>query len=140
MAGIEETIEVDVSTSEAYAQWSRFDEYNQFVENVEQVQRQGDMLHWVAKIGPSTSEWDARIIADEPGRRLAWVAPEGPIDTDIRFEALSPNRTRVIFRERMHDSFLASALAATGLGDRRARNDLERYKRRVETAMEAVQS
>ena len=132
MAGIEETIEVDVSVERAYEQWSRFDEYPRFVENVERVSRSGDTLHWVAKVGPATREWDAQIVAEVPGARIAWVAPEGPIDTDIRFESLGPQRTRVLFRERMHDSALASTLAATGSADRRARADLARFKQLVE--------
>ena len=132
MTGIEETIEVATSAEQAYERWSRFDEYPSFVENVERVTRSGDTLRWVGKFGPATREWVSQIVADVPGERIAWVAPEGPIDTDIRFEPLGPERTRVIFRERMHDSALASALAATGLADRRARADLGRFKQLVE--------
>jgi len=132
MAGIEETIEVDVPAARAYEQWARFEEYPRFVKNVERVTRSGDRLHWVAKVGPTTREWDAHIVADVAGKQLAWVAPEGPIDTTIRFEPLGPQRTRVVFREVLHDSAVASVLAATGLGDRRARDDLDRFKKLVE--------
>ena len=133
MGGIECSIEVDVPAEQAYEQWAEFHTYDRFVENVERVARTGDSLHWVVRVGPVTREWDAHVVADERGKRIAWVAPEGPIDTDIRFEPLGPDRTRVVFRERMHDSALATALAASGLGDRRARADLARFKEIVES-------
>lgn len=132
MAGIELTIEVDVPTQAAYALWADFEGQPRFVENAERVTRDGDRLHWVAKAGPSTREWDAVVVAEEPGRRLAWRAPDGPIDTEILFEPLDGGRTRVTFRETMHDSLGAQALAATGIADRRARADLERYKELAE--------
>ena len=132
MPGLRETIDVDVSPERAYALWAAFDRFPEFVGNVERVERHGDRLHWVATAGPATNEWDAHIVAEEPGRRLAWQAPEGPIDTDITFEALGPDATRVTFSEEMHDSLPAQAAAAVGLADRRARADLERYKELVE--------
>jgi hypothetical protein len=104
MAGIEETIDVDASPERAYAVWADFACYPDFVKGVERVERHGDRLHWVAGSRLKTSEWDAHITAEEPGRRIAWRAPEGPIDTEITFEALPDGGTRVLFREHMHDS------------------------------------
>lgn len=98
----------------------------------ERVERDGDRLHWVAKGGPKTNEWDALITAEEPGRRLAWKAPDGPIDTEITFAALPEGGTRVVFTEHMHDSLPAQVAAASGYGGRRAQNDLARYKEIVE--------
>ncbi|HYF28676.1 MAG TPA: SRPBCC family protein [Baekduia sp.] len=132
MSGLEETIDVDAPARRAYDLWAAFERFGEFVQGVERVQRDGARLHWIAKVGPVTREWDARIVAEEPGRRLAWEAPDGPIDTDITFEALGPARTRVVFRERMHDSLPAQAGAASGYGGRRAREDLERYKALLE--------
>jgi uncharacterized membrane protein len=132
MSGLEETVEGSVPALVEYEQWTRFDEYPEVVENVVRVSRQGEALHWEMEIAGLTKEWTSRIGAEEPGRRLAWVAPDGPIDTDIRFEPITESTTRVRFTERMHDSTLAQLGAATGIADRRARADLGRYRERVE--------
>lgn len=133
MAGIEEVIEVDAPPERAYALWADFSRFKDFVSGVEAVTREGDRLHWTAKVGPSKNEWDAVLVAEEPGRRIAWRAPEGPIDTDISFEELAPGRTRVTFRERMHDSLAAQVAASTPVAGRVARHDLEKYKELVES-------
>jgi uncharacterized membrane protein len=132
MSGIEEVIEVEAPAARAYALWADFGRFSEFVDNVESVERTGDRLHWTAKVGPKTNEWDAEIVAEEPGRRIAWKAPDGPIDTDITFEEKTPGTTTVTFREHMHDSLAAQAAAMTPFADRQARKDLERYKALVE--------
>ena len=132
MSDIHETVEVEASARRAYDVWADFGRFPEFVKGVERVERRGDILHWVVKTGPRTSEWDAEIVAEEPGRRLAWRAPDGPIDTDIRFEELGPDRARVTFTEQMHDSIAVELAAKTPFADRRARQDLERYKEVVE--------
>ncbi len=132
MSDFEETVDVEVAPEVAYAVWADFAGYSRFVGGVESVQRTGDKLHWVVKVGPKGSEWDADIVVEEPGRRLAWKAPDGPIDTDIRFEPLPGGGTHVIFREHMHDSLVAQATAATPIANRQAAKDLQRYKDLVE--------
>lgn len=98
------------------------------------MERHGDTLHWVASGLRGTNEWDARITVEESGRRIAWQAPEGPIDTDIAFEPLPGGGTRVRFTEHMHDSIAALAAAASGYGGHRAQQDLERFKALVEAS------
>ena len=132
MSGIEETIDVDASPDAAYAVWADFGGFHRFVKNVERVEEHGDRIHWVVKTGPRTQEWDATVVAREPGRRIAWAAPDGPIDTEITFAPREGGGTHVVFREHMHDSLPAKLAAMSGLGASRARDDLERYRAVVE--------
>jgi uncharacterized membrane protein len=132
MSGIEETIDVRATPEVAYALWADFARYGEFVKGVERVERHGDRLHWVARSAGRTTEWDAVIVAEEPGHRLAWQAPDGPIDTEIIFAPADGEGTHVVFREQMHDSLPAQAAAATGYAGRRAQADLERFKELVE--------
>jgi hypothetical protein len=71
---------------------------------------------------------------EEPPKRLSWVAAEGLIDTDLRFEPLGPTWARVCFNERIHHTILLQAATMLGLSARRARADLQRFKELVETA------
>ena len=133
MAGIDVSIEVEGNARNAYDAWANFRNLPAFVKNAQEVVREGDVLHWTGRVGRTTTSWDARITHEEPGRRLAWVAPDGPIDTDITFEELDgSNRTLVRFSERMHHSRTAQLTAALGLGAFRARGDLLRFKALVE--------
>lgn len=59
---------------------------------------------------------------------MAWRAPDGPIDTDISFEDLGGGKTRVVFKEHMHDSVPAQLAAALGPAGSRAKDDLQRFK------------
>lgn len=67
-------ITVNRSPEECYAFWRDAGRFPQFMRHVEAVQVLDDMRsHWRAA-GPAgtTVEWDAEIIADQPGRLLAW--------------------------------------------------------------------
>jgi uncharacterized membrane protein len=69
MARVEKTIEVNVPVRTAYNQWTQFEDFPHFMEGVEEVQQIDDKhLHWKARIGGMTREWDARSRAG-PGRR-----------------------------------------------------------------------
>jgi uncharacterized membrane protein len=42
------------------------------MEGVEEVKQLDDtLLHWAATVAGKKAEWDAKIIAQEPGRRIA---------------------------------------------------------------------
>lgn len=132
MQRIDETIDVHVPVTTAYEQWARFEDYPLFVEGVVEVRREGDRLLWVAEVAARRQAWEARIVVEAPPKRLSWVAAEGPIDTDLRFEPLGPVWTRVHFHERIHDTVLLEAATLLGLSARRARSDLRRFKELVE--------
>jgi Polyketide cyclase / dehydrase and lipid transport len=60
METIERSIDLNVPVHRAYQQWSRFEEFPQFMEGVEEVRRlDAQRLHWVANIGGTRKEWDA---------------------------------------------------------------------------------
>ncbi len=67
MAEVDETIELDVPVSTAYNQWTQFEEFPQFMDNVESVRQVDDThLHWVAEIGGKRHEWDAELTYQDP--------------------------------------------------------------------------
>jgi uncharacterized membrane protein len=63
MQTIEKTIEVDRPVSAVYDQWSRFQDFPQFMKGIKEVRKIDDTyLRWVAEIGGRVKRWDAQIV------------------------------------------------------------------------------
>jgi uncharacterized membrane protein len=136
MASIQKPIDVDVPVRTAYNQWTQFEEFPRFMEGVEDVRQLDDRrLHWRAKIGGKTEEWDAVITEQIPDERVAWRNTTGA-DTAgvVTFHHLSPNTTRVMLQlEYDPQGLVENAGSALGLVERRVEGDLKRFKEFVES-------
>jgi uncharacterized membrane protein len=133
---IDESIEANVPVSLAYNQWTQFEDFPLFMEGVEHVQQLDDSrLHWVAKIGGKTAEWDAKILEQHPDRQISWISEDGKKTRGtVTFEPRGEGKTLV----RLSMSYQAEGSieqlgSAAGLDTRRVRGDLERFKELVET-------
>lgn len=76
-----------------YELWRDIESAPHWQEQLKQVIRTGDKTsHWVMYRGDKTIEWDAELLADEPGKRLAWRSTGGDVDTagEVVFEP-APN-------------------------------------------------
>jgi ribosome-associated toxin RatA of RatAB toxin-antitoxin module len=94
---IEKTIVVNVPVSTAYNQWTQFEEFPRFMGGVERVtQLTKDRLEWVAEIDGVRRQWTARILIQEPDRKVAWAAIEGATNAGaVTFEDAGTDHTRV---------------------------------------------
>jgi len=133
---IDESIEANVPVSLAYNQWTQFEDFPLFMEGVEHVQQLDDIrLHWVAKIGGKTAEWDAKILEQHPDRQISWISEDGKKTRGtVTFEPRGEGKTLV----RLSMSYQAEGSieqlgSAAGLDTRRVRGDLERFKELVES-------
>jgi uncharacterized membrane protein len=106
------------------------------MEGVEHVQQLDDTrLHWVANVGGSKAEWDAKILEQHPDRQISWISEDGKKTRGtVTFEPLGHDKTRV----RVSMSYQAEGAAeqvgsAAGLDARRVRADLERFTELVES-------
>jgi uncharacterized membrane protein len=64
-----------------YALWRDIERIPQWQEEVVQViSKTHKVSHWVMRSGDKDVEWDAEILADEPGRRIAWRSVDGDVD------------------------------------------------------------
>ena len=97
---VEDSIEVDVPVSTAYNQWTQFEDFPNFMQDVLEVRQVDDThLHWRARIAGKEEEWDAEITNQIPDRRIAWRSTSGPANSGaVSFESLGANRTRVTLR------------------------------------------
>ena len=135
MSIIEKSIEVNVPEYTAYAQWTHFEEFSQFMEGVKEVKRLGPKrLHWKAEIAGQDKEWDAEITEETADQRLAWMSQGGDIKGwVVTFHRLSDARTKVMLQlEYDLQGFAGDAGEALGIVSQRVQGDLERFKTFIE--------
>jgi uncharacterized membrane protein len=133
---IEHEIEIDVPLSTAYNQWTQFEEFPKFMEGIQEVTQLDDtLLHWAASVAGKRAEWDAKIVAQEPDRRIVWESVDGKNTRGaVTFAEAGPGRTRIRLKMSYTPEGVAEKVgSAAGLDDRRVRGDLERFRKLIET-------
>jgi uncharacterized membrane protein len=136
MSEVKESIEVNVPVSTAYNQWTQFEEFPKFAENVESVTQLDDThLRWIAEIGGKREEWKAEITQQVPDEIIAWRSLEGRENSgSVRFEPLGPDRTKVdITLTWEPEGFVEAAADKIGVSDRAVKVDLEQFKDLIES-------
>lgn len=100
ISSVEESIEVNVPVSTAYNQWTQFEDFPKFMDNVEEVRQLDDRhLHWRAKVAGKEKEWDSEITEQNPDKCIAWRSVGGPLNGGvIKFDKISDNVTRIVLR------------------------------------------
>src|SRR4026207_2309967 len=75
MSIIEKSIEVNVPEYTAYAQWTKFWEFPQFMEGVKEVTRlDAKRFHWKAEVAGQEKEWETEITEQVADQSLAWTS------------------------------------------------------------------
>jgi uncharacterized membrane protein len=136
MANIEKSIDVEVPVRTAYNQWTQFEDFPLFMEGVQRVDQLSDTrLHWVADIGGTRKEWDARITEQTPDDRVAWTSETGARNAGVvTFHKLSPEKTRIMLQmDYEPDDAVETIGDALGFVSRRVTSDLERFKEFIES-------
>lgn len=96
-SSVTEWIEVAVPVSTAYNQWTQFEEFPQFMDNVHEVRQLDDRrLLWRADVGGRQQEWEAEITEQVPDMRIAWRSITGAHNAGVvSFHHISDTTTRV---------------------------------------------
>lgn len=134
-SAIDKSIDVDVDRTTAYDQWTQFEDFPYFMNNVENVNQVDDVtLHWKGKIAGVEREWTAKITEQEPDERIAWRAEGEVVHAGrVTFESLDVNRTRVNLRlEFEPEDWREKAADALNITGRSVQGDLERFKEFIE--------
>lgn len=78
MEHIEKIINVAVSASRAYNQWTQFEDWPQFMDGVEEVKQLSDTrLYWRIKVADKEAEFETTITDQIPDYRIAWHSTTG---------------------------------------------------------------
>lgn len=104
---------VQADARELYSMWRNVESAPAWQEQIAQVIVTGKRTsHWVMKTGDKTMEWDSEILADEPGKRIAWRSIGGESDNagEVIFEEAPGGRgTMVIVLQEFRMGKLTSA-------------------------------
>jgi uncharacterized membrane protein len=136
MAQVREDLEVAVPVSTAYNQWTQFEEFPTFMENVESVRQIDDThLRWVAEIGGKKHEWTAEIVRQEPDQVVAWRSIDGKgTSGEVKFEPIESDRTRVeVTMTWEPEGMLESLGEKVGVDTLGVKRDLENFKKIIES-------
>jgi uncharacterized membrane protein len=135
MAEVKESVEVNVPVSTAYNQWTQFEEFPSFMENVESVTQLDDThLRWIADVGGKRQEWRAEITQQVPDEIIAWRSLEGLENAgSVRFESLGADRTKIEASLTWEPEGIVEAAAdRIGISERALSVDLGRFKELIE--------
>jgi uncharacterized membrane protein len=145
------TAAVTVATSAqgAYGQWRQLDSLPQFMAHLDEVRTTGNgTTHWRASAPfGRTVEWDAEIVEDVAGERIAWRSvgdPDVPNEGEVRFRPAPGGRgteIHVTMRYWVPGGKLGQAVARYFGEDphQQLDDDLRRFKQILETG-EVVRS
>lgn len=97
-----------------YGMWRNLEAAPLWQEQIVSVTWTGEKTsHWVMESGSGTIEWDSEIMADEPGKRIAWRSIDGDSENagEVVFEAAPGGRgTYVTVLQEFRMGKLASAV------------------------------
>jgi uncharacterized membrane protein len=130
------SIDVEVPVTEAYNQWTQFEEFPHFMEGVESVEQLDDeTLRWRAEIGGVRKQWTARITEQIPDKRIAWTSTEGARNAGVvTFHTITDSSCRVTLQLDYEPEGVVENLGdKLGAISRRAEGDLERFKEFIES-------
>ncbi|SEI17232.1 MULTISPECIES: SRPBCC family protein [unclassified Leifsonia] len=137
MAAVTRSIDVNVPVTTAYNQWTQFESFPHFLDEVEEIRQVDDTTnHWRVKIGGVERQFDTVISEQVPDERVAWKSVAG--DTEhagvVTFHRLSDLETRVTVQlEWAPSDAVEKAGSVFGLDDHAVKKDLENFKEFIES-------
>ena len=135
MSSHQHSVVVDRPVRTVYDQWTQFEKYPDFMDNVELVHQVGDtMTHWKVRVGGVEREYDATITEQRPDEVIAWHSVAGPEQGGmVTFDPLEPERTRVTLRLDFEPEGLTENVGdAVGVVSSSVEHSLVRFKEFME--------
>lgn len=90
---------VQADAERLYQMWRDIETAPTWQEQIQRVSVTGERTsHWVMQADDNTIEWDSEILADEPGKRIAWHSIGGESDNagEVIFEPASGERGTLV--------------------------------------------
>jgi len=136
MPQIIETIDVNVPVTVAYNQWTQFESFPHFLDEVVSITQIDDTHnHWVVNVGGAEREFDAEISEQHPDERVAWNSVGGETEHAgvVTFHKLDDVTTRVTVQlDWEPEGLLEKVGALVGAGSHAVKKDLKNFKEFIE--------
>jgi uncharacterized membrane protein len=132
-----ETIDVNVPVSVAYNQWTQFESFPKFLDEVESISQVSDTLtEWKVKVGSVEREFEAEITEQHPDERVAWNSTGGQVDHAgvVTFHKLTDSTSRVTVQLDWEPTGIFEKLGSTlGVDNHAIKKDLKNFKEYIES-------
>lgn len=139
---IRRAVTVDKPAEELYNFWRKLENLPQFMHHLERVEQTSERSsHWKAKIaGGIPVEWDAEIVEDVPGQRIAWrTKPDSQVQQSgvVEFKPATAKRGTVVNVD-LHYSPPGGIIGETfarmlnGITAQQVKDDIGRFKSLME--------
>lgn len=133
---IVESIDVDVPVTTAYNQWTQFESFPQFMDEVVSIRQVDDTnLVWTIKVAGAERTFDAVVTEQHPDERVAWTSTEGELQHAgvVTFHKLADSETRVTVQlDWEPHGFLEKTGSLLGVGQHAVKHDLKKFKEFIE--------
>ncbi|BBC34008.1 hypothetical protein SGFS_053020 [Streptomyces graminofaciens] len=133
VVNIVEQIDVGLPVSDAYNQWTQFEDFPNFMKKVEDVEQESETVtNWKAQIFLSHRKWKATVIEQVPDEMIVWESKgdKGHVDGAVTFHEAGPHLTRILLVLQYHPQGMfehtGNLWRAQG---RRARLELKHFRR-----------
>ena len=85
---------IQADAERLYQMWRNVESAPTWQEQIKNVSVTGKTSHWIMQANDKTIEWDSEILADEPGKRIAWHSIGGESDNagEVIFETAPGGR------------------------------------------------
>jgi uncharacterized membrane protein len=131
-----ETIDVDVPVRTAYNQWTQFESFPKFLDEVLSITQLDDThTHWTVSVAGVRREFDAEITEQHPDERVAWRSTGGETDHAgvVTFHTLSDSASRVTVQlDWEPEGLLEKVGSLVGVGSHAVKKDLQNFKEFIE--------
>lgn len=129
------SVDVGVPINVAYNQWTQFEDFPSFMDDVESVTQIDDRhLHWTVNIAGIERSFDTEITEQHPEERIAWRATNRVQQAGVvTFHKLDDTTTRVTLQLDMDPQSFGEAVGEkTGLVGIAAERDMKNFKQLLE--------
>jgi uncharacterized membrane protein len=135
MSTIEKAIDVDVPVRAAYNQWTQFEDFPQFMSDVERIEQLDETTtRWHVKMAGQERTFEADITEQEPDQRVAWTSRgETKQAGVVTFHRIDDAKTRVTLQMDIEPSDWKEKVGdALNIIDKKVEKDLEQFKAFIE--------